>query len=455
MTARPLNRRRRAAAGIVGLALAATACGTGGSSSDNNAGGDANASLPPGCEDYEEYAGSSGTQVSMYTSIRDIEADRYVQSFEEFEKCTGITINYEGSGEFEAQLNVKVQGGNAPDLAFIPQPGLLQRFVQAGKVKEVPEGTAANVDEFWSEAWKEYGSVDGTLYAAPMGANVKSYVWYSPSQFESAGYEVPTTLDELMTLTEEIAASGKKPWCAGIESGDATGWPATDWVEDMMLRTAGAETYDEWVNHDIPFNDPAVVEAVDAVGAILKNEKYVNAGFGDVRSIATTSFQDAGTPILEGECFLHRQASFYANQWPEGTNVAEDGDVFAFYLPSESEDSKPVLGGGEFVAAFADRPEVQAVQTYLSSDEYANTKAEIGDWISANTGLDVANVANPIDKLSVETLQDESAEFRFDGSDLMPAAVGAGSFWNGMTEWINGADTKSVLDGIEESWPSS
>ena len=453
MTARPLTRRRRAAAGIVGLALAATACGTGGSSSDQ-ADADPDASLPAGCEDFADYAGSSGTEVSMYTSIRDIEADRYVQSFEEFEKCTGITINYEGSGEFEAQLNVKVQGGNAPDLAFIPQPGLLQRFVQAGEVVEVPEGTAENVDEFWSDAWKEYGSVDGTLYAAPMGANVKSYVWYSPSQFEQAGYEVPTTLDELTALTEEIAATGAKPWCAGIESGDATGWPATDWLEDMMLRTAGAETYDQWVDHEIPFDDPAVVEALDAVGAILKNPEYVNAGFGDVRSIVTTSFQDAGLPILDGECFLHRQASFYANQWPEGTEVAEDGDVFAFYLPSENEDSKPVLGGGEFVAAFADRPEVQKVQTYLSSDEYANTKAEIGDWISANTGLDVANVANPIDQLSVETLQDESAEFRFDASDLMPAAVGAGSFWQGMTEWINGKSTAEVLGTIESSWPS-
>ena len=452
MTARPLNRRRRAAAGIVGLALAATACGTGGSSSDQ-AEGDPEASLPAGCEDFADYAGSSGTEVSMYTSIRDIEADRYVQSFEEFEKCTGITINYEGSGEFEAQLNVKVQGGNAPDLAFIPQPGLLQRFVQAGAVVEPPQGVVDNVEEYWSESWKEYGSVDGTLYAAPMGANVKSYVWYSPSQFEEAGYEVPTTLDDLMTLSDEIAASGTKPWCAGIESGDATGWPTTDWVEDMMLRTAGPETYDEWVAHEIPFDDPAVVEAVDAVGAILKNPEYVNGGLGDVRSIATTAFQEAGLPILDGECALHRQASFYANQWPEGTNVAEDGDVFAFYLPS-SDDTKPVLGGGEFVAAFDDRPEVQKVQTYLSSAEYANTKAEIGDWISANTGLDVANVANPIDQLSVETLQDPDAEFRFDASDLMPAAVGAGSFWQGMTEWINGKSTAEVLGNIESSWPS-
>ena len=453
MTARPANRRRRAAAGLLGLSLAATACGTGGSS--GSAEGDPDASLPPGCEAYADYAGSSGTQVSMYTSIRDIEADRFVQSFEEFEKCTGIKINYEGSGEFEAQLNVKVQGGNAPDIAFIPQPGLLQRFVQAGKVKEVPEETASNVDEFWSEAWKEYGSVDGKLYAAPMGANVKSYVWYSPKAFQEAGYEIPQTFDELIALSDEIAATGKKPWCAGIESGDATGWVATDWTEDLMLRDAGVDTYDQWVAHEIPFDDPAVVSAVDKVGSILKNPKYVNAGFGDVRSIATTSFQDAGTPILKGECFLHRQASFYANQWPEGTKVAEDGDVFAFYFPANDTESKPVLGGGEFVTAFADRPEVQKVQNYLSTADYANTKAKIGDWISANNGLDIANVENPIDKLSVETLQDESAEFRFDASDLMPAAVGAGSFWKGMTEWINGKSTKEVLSNIEDSYPSS
>ena len=161
-----------------------------------------------------------------------------------------------------------------------------------------------------------------------------------------------------------------------------------------------------------------------------------------MKSIATTAFQDGGLPILEGECGMHRQASFYANQWPEGTEVAEDGDVFAFYLPpTTTSNGKPVLGGGEFVAAFADRPEVQAVQTYLSSDVWANEKAKAtlgGGWVSANKGLDVANLASPIDKLSVEILQDPEAVFRFDGSDLMPAAVGAGSFWKEMTDWITG-----------------
>jgi len=443
----------RAAAGLIGLTLAATACGTGGSGDDTAA--DSGGDTPAGCEAYEQYEGSGN--VSVYTSIRDAEADAYVETFKEFEKCTGITIDYEGSGEFEAQLNVKVQGGNAPDIAFIPQPGLLQRFAASGDLVEPSAETVANAEKYYSEALREYSTVDGTFYGAPNSSNVKSFVWYSPSAFEEAGYEVPQTYEDLIALSDEIAASGKKPWCAGIESGDATGWVTTDWVEDLMLRDAGVETYDQWVNHEIPFDDPAVVSAVDKVGEILKNDKYVNGGFGDVRSIATTPFGDAGLPILEGECFLHRQASFYASFWPEGTSIAEDGDVYAFYFPGTADtEGKPVLGGGEFVAAFADRPEVQAVQTYLSSPEFVNARAKAGPFTSAHTGLDLASLGdNEIGKLSVEILQDPETEFRFDASDLMPAAVGAGSFWQGMTAWINGDETAEVLKGIEASWPES
>lgn len=208
-------------------------------------------------------------------------------------------------------------------------------------------------------------------------------------------------------------------------------------------------------DHEIPFNDPAVVSAVDKVGSILKNPKYVNGGYGDVKSIATTAFGDGGLPILKGNCFLHRQASFYSSFWPKGTKIAEDGDVYAIYFPTIKGDDKPVLGAGEFVVAFADRPEVQKVQTYLSSPEFVNARAKAGPFGSANSGLDAANITDPIIKLSVEILQDEETTFRFDASDLMPAAVGSGSFWKGMTEWINGKDTKTILKDIEDSYPSS
>ncbi|MGW0504192.1 ABC transporter substrate-binding protein [Micromonospora sp. NPDC003241] len=438
-------------AGALGLALGATACGTGSSSSSGN---NTNADSAE-CAPYEKYQGHDGKKVTIYSSIRDIEADRLDESWKQFEECTGIDINHEGSGEFEAQLPVRVDGGNAPDLAFIPQPGLIQRFAERDQIKAAGAETKAMAEENYPADWLTYSTVNGTFYGAPLGSNVKSFVWYSPKMFQEKGWAVPNTWDEMIKLSDTIADSGTKPWCAGIESGEATGWPATDWIEDLMLRTQTPEVYDQWTKHEIPFNDPRVAEALDRAGTILKNEKYVNGGFGGVRSIATTSFQEAGVPITAGKCALHRQASFYANQWPQGTRVAEDGDVFAFYFPAiDPAKGKPVLGGGEFVTAFSDRPEVQAVQTYLASGEHANSRAKIGDWVSANNKLDLANVANPIDKLSAELLQDDSSVFRFDGSDLMPAAVGNGTFWKGMVEWINGRDTATVLQGIESSWPN-
>ena len=299
-----------------------------------------------------------------------------------------------------------------------------------GTVVAAPKAVADNVDKFWDPAWKDYGSVDGTFYAAPSGASVKSLVWYSPKQFEDNGWEVPTTLDELQKLSDDDRRRPAiKPWCAGIASGDATGWPITDWMEDMMLRVASPEVFDKWVSHEIAFNSADPTKALDAVGDYLKNPKYVNGGFGDVTSIASTAFQDGGLPILDGQCALHRQASFYAANWPEGTKVAEDGDVFAFYLPGVKADDHPVLGAGEFVTAFSDRPEVQALQTFWSTDTWANIKAKAssedtgGGWITANKGLDTANLVNPIDLLSAKILQDPNAVFRFDGSDQMPAAA--------------------------------
>jgi alpha-glucoside transport system substrate-binding protein len=400
-----------------------------------------------------------GKTVTLYTSIVTPEDAPHKASYKPFEECTGVTVKYEGDKDFEKNLPQRAQSGNLPDLAYIPQPGLLQTMVDTGKTLPANKTVSDFVDKYFGEDWRKYGSVDGELYAAPLGANVKSYVWYSPTKFTEKGYKVPTTLDELMTLTEKIAAddAAAKPWCAGFGSGTATGWPGTDWLEDMLLRTADKETYDKWVEHEIPFNDPKVVEALGKVSAILKDPKYVNGGFGDVGSIATTTFQDGGQPILTGKCYLHRQASFYAANWPAGTKVAEDGDVWAFYLPSKDTSSKPVLGGGEFVATFSDKPEVQAFAAYLASPEWANAKAKTteGGWVSANKELDPANLKSAIDQQSAKLLQDPATVFRFDGSDMMPSAVGAGTFWTEMTNWVKGQDDKKTLDNIEQSWPKS
>ncbi len=318
-----LNSKRRIAAltGVLAVALTATACG----SSDDSSGGSASSggTSTIDCAPYKAFGDLKGKTVSVYTSITAPEDAPHQASYKPFEECTGVTIKYEGSKEFEAQLPVRVKGGNAPDIAYIPQPGLLATMVATGAVKEAPPEVVANVDKNMPD-WKNYGTVDGKFYAAPLGANVKSFVWYSPKAFADKGYQVPKTWAELLALSDKIVADNPggdvKPWCAGIESGDATGWPATDWVEDVMLRTAGAEIYDKWVKHEIPFNDPAVATALAEVGKILKNPKYVNGGYGDVKTIASTSFQDGGLPIARrsNTCYMHRQAIVLRGQLARG-----------------------------------------------------------------------------------------------------------------------------------------
>ena len=440
---------------LAGVATVLTVLGACSNSSSSN-----NGSVPQltgDCAKYQPFAGHAGTKVSMFASIISPESDSLQKSWAKFSECTGITIQYEGSNDFEAQLPVRVSGGNPPDLAVIPQPGLLQKMVASGKVAKPNADTLSNVDKYWNKAWKSYGTVNGTFYAAPMSANMKSLVWYSPKAFTAAGYKVPTTWDAMMALSDQIATAGKKPWCGGISSGTATGWPATDWLEQVVLRQSGGDVYDKWVSHQIKFNSPEIIGSLTTVGNWMHNDKYVNGGFGGVQTIATTTFQDAGKPILSGGCFMLQQASFYGAQWPKGTNISENGDIYAFYLPGINPAvPTPVIGGGEFITAFSGRPEVQAVQTYLSTPDWHTNriKAATG-WVSANSGADQTAYTDPIDKLSAKYLTDTSATFRFDASDLMPPAVGAGQEWKSMTSWFGeGTAITKVVADIDAQWPA-
>ena len=420
---------------------------------------DGGGAMPAGCEAYEVYGMHTGEEVELYGTISGVEAEQLQQSVGKFEECTGMTVTYNGSDEFETEINIRVDGGNPPDLAIIPQPGLLQRVVGTGAVLPAPDAVAANVDQFWSEDWKNYGTVGSTFYAAPLMASVKGWIWYSPTEFAANGYEVPTTWNDMLALTDQMATTGGsganyKPWCIGFESGTATGWPGTDWLEDIVLRQQGPEAYDKWVSGDLDFTSPEIKQAFETFGEIALNPAYVNGGLGDSASIVDTAFQEAGLQILEGSCSLHHQASFYEAQWPEGTKVAPDGDVWAFLTPKvDAADGDAVTGGGEFVAAFNDEPATVALQTFLSSDTWANERVSLGGVISANKGLDPANASSPIGQASIEILQGEDTVFRFDASDLMPAEVGASSFWTNMNDYVSGKPLDTVLSDIENAWP--
>jgi alpha-glucoside transport system substrate-binding protein len=404
-----------------------------------------------GCSRYRAYGRMDGRTVTIYSSLTAPEDKPLADSFAAFERCTGIHVSTQADQFLEKNAVARVKSSNPPDVVLVPQPGLFQQLVATGRAKAAPAAVGANLAKFWGQGWAAYVTVNGTVYGTPLGANVKSLVWYSPKDFKEHGYAIPTTLTQLEALSNTIATSGRKPWCEGVESGYATGWPLTDWMEDMMLRLAGPQEYDKWVRHAIPFDAPGPTAALNEVGTFLKNDAYVEGG---AAMIQRTNVSDGGLPIRYGVCSMRRAPSFFAASWPAGTTVSPDGDVFVFYLPARDTSSRPVLIGGEFALAFSDRPEVHAVETYLSSDDWANSMASArgGDWASANKGLDAAALT-PVNSFAVKLLQDPKSVIRFDGSDQMPPAV-TDVFYKQAVAWIGGQSTAVTLAKIDRAWRS-
>jgi alpha-glucoside transport system substrate-binding protein len=335
----------------------------------------------------------AGTTVTLSgVESSEEEAGAMQAALDGFAEANGMTITYVGSRDFEEQIGTQVSGGNPPDIGFFPQPGTVVGFGTSGDAVALPDDVVAAAQENWSESWLSYTNVDGVQYGMPTKSDLKSLVWYVPSVWEENGYEVPETLDDFFALTDEMIANGDTPLCVGIESGPATGWPFTDWVEELVLRNEGADYYNQWLAHEVPFNDPPVVEAITQVADLWATEGAVFAPGG---SIVSTFFGDNGPALVEGNCMMHRQANFFAAFMPEGTEFGDGpGQVSTFYFPAN--EGSPILVGGLNAAVFRDAPEVWAVMKYIASSDFADARqgaqAElvggISGYMTANQGAD-------------------------------------------------------------------
>ncbi len=400
-----------------------------------------------------EFEGKTVTVDGPFTDADEI---KFKESYKAFEEATGITVNYIGNKEFEGTISIRVDAGDAPDIADFPQPGLLGNFVRTGKVVDVGSFIPEDwLQQQYNESWLQMGTMDSP--DGPISAGVwyrfsgKSLVWYPKDDFEAAGYEIPTTWDELIELSDMIVSDGDSPWCIGIESGAATGWPATDWMEEFMLRTTSLENYDKWTTGELPFSSPEVKHAAETLAEIWFNEDYV---YGGTAGIVSTFFGDSPAPMFEDppKCWMHKQGNFITGFFPEGAEA--DVDYGFFYLPPiDPAYGKPFLVAGDIMAMFNDRPEVRALIEYFTVPESAK------GWLAPGGALATHKTATPdmygVDlERGIAELVLEATSFRFDGSDLMPGEVGAGSFWKGMTDWVSGAaDLDTVLSEIDESWP--
>jgi len=408
-------------------------------------------------EDFKSKHDLSGQKLTIFGDWLSPERELFESVVAYFEEATGAEVAYSGSDSFEQQIVIDIQAGSPPDITIFPQPGIAANLASQGHLVSLGEETANWVKENYAagQSWVDLGTYageDGTeaFYAFPYKADVKSLVWYVPDNFEDLGYEVPETLEDLKALTEQIVADGGKPWCIGLGAGAATGWPATDWVEDMMLRTQPPEVYDQWVTNEIPFNDERVIGAIEEFGWFARNDDFVAGG---TQAVVSTDFRDSPTGLFSSPpgCFLHHQASFITSFFPEGTEVGVDADFF--YMPAygEKDLGKPVLGSGNVVAITSDS---DAARAFI---EFLKTPIAHEIWMAQTGFLTPYKEANPevypSDSVRRQgEILTQATTFRFDGSDLMPGRIGAGAFWTGMVDYVGGKSAKEAADMIQREW---
>jgi alpha-glucoside transport system substrate-binding protein len=432
--------RRLLALPLVVVLLAAAACGD---DDDDDAGGDGGG------------GGEDTGSVNVLSAMEPEEAEALQEIIDELINADAdYTAEVESAGDFEQQQQIRAEGGDL-DIALVPQPGAVRDAVDSGAVSLEDMGfDLAELEETFGEYFMSLGEVDGEHYGLPTNINLKSMIWYPKDDFDAAGYEVPETWDDLIALSDQLVDDGETPWCVGYQSEGSTGWPATDWMEDIMLRTAGTDVYDQWVIHDIPFDDPAVKAAAETFGEVMFADGYVLGGADQTPSVA---FGDAPAPMFEDPpgCWLHRQASFINAFFPEDAEAGVDYDWFPF----PPIDEEGTLFAGEFAVAYRDAPEIRDFLEQFMSEEVQCAQGDnvLTSRISPNVAVGPDCYANDIlaDASVVLTEALDEGTGRFDASDMMPTEVGAGSFWTGMVTYMQeGPDSlDGVLADIEASWP--
>lgn len=376
----------------------------------------------------------------------------FLKMLEPFEAATGIEVLYEGTRDLPTVLRTRIAAGNPPDIVALSGPGMLKDYASSGDLVDLRD--VLDMQQFhedYSDAWTDLASHNGGLYGVFISADIKSLIWYSPKEFAARSYEVPETWAELVALSELIADDGGIPWSIGLEAGAASGWPATDWIEDIMLRTAGPKGYDKWVDHEISWTSPEVRRAFELFGQIARDPKMV---YGGIPSVLMTNFGDSANPLFTDppQALMHRQASFIVS-FIKGANPdlvpGVDYDFFLF-PPIDEEWGNPILGAADMLSMAKDTPEARALMRYVA------TPGAQALWVSELGKLGVNKRINPSiypDDLTREMAQAlvSASDFRFDGSDSMPAAIGSGAFWTSILDYVRDGDLDTVLTQLEQA----
>jgi alpha-glucoside transport system substrate-binding protein len=419
--------------------------------------------LTTGCLSSGSSGGGGGSNTSKSIEIMygftGQQSDDFIAVVKPWAKKNNISIKFAPTANFNQLINTRVQGKQLPDVAVFPQPGIMRDIAKSGALADL--SGVLDVNDLKTNmvpgALEAGQSTDGKQYAVLISSNVKSGVYYPKKAATAAGLTAPPqTMADLVKLTNAIAATGTTPWCFGIGAEAATGWPATDWVENLMEINYGTDVYNQWVNHKIPFNDPKVLAVLNQMESLVLANGHVNGGR---KSVAANAFGTAGNVMFDNPpgCYLYRQGNFLAQPgfFPDAVVKDLDNSVGVFPLPGKTAESKPVLGGGDMAGLFsAKNASAKKLIKYLTSTEFQNGAiAQSDSYMAPRKDADLSGYKSETAK-NFANIQNNATEWVFDGSDQMPGEVGSGSFWREMTSYISGQeDAKKALDNIEASWP--
>ncbi len=347
------------------------------------------------------------------------EQQRFQRVLRAFTRQTGVTVRYVSAGHSVPDfLSARLAAGRPPDVAFLPEPGLLRRYEREHLLVPLGGIAGAEVAENYSPAWRRLGTVNGTLYGVWFKAANKSLIWYNVGVFERAGVVPPSTVDGLVAVAHKLAASGTPAFAVG----GADGWTLTDWFENLYLRVAGPVRYDLLAAHAIRWTDPSVEATLRLLARVLSPQVIAHGPAGARATSYEQSVREtfarrpAAAMVFEGD-FV---AGVISGE--TGARLGVNADVFPF--PAVGSSGLMVVGGGDAAVLMRRSAAGAALIRYLASPQAAAIWAAQGGFISPNINLDLAVYPDPITRSIARTLLEAGDNFRFDLSDLQPASFG-------------------------------
>ncbi len=435
------HRWRTATGLLAATALIVVACGGGSGTAPPTTGGATDPPASSGEPSPTDAGGQIGGSVSVIGTWGGAEQDAFLAMVAPFEAQTGVKVEYTGTRDLNAVLTTGVASGILPDLAGLPGPGQLQEFAKRGALK--PLDDVLDIATYKSETspgFVDLGTVDGQVYGVFIKAAVKGLIWYNPKVYTGG---TPTSWDDLNAKAAAAASGDMSPWCVGLESGAASGWPGTDWIEDFVIRQSGPDVYDAWVAGTQKWTSPEIKSAFDAFGDVL------DASHGGSGYVLNTNFGSAANPMFADPpgCLFHHQASFITSFFQDEGGAVE-GDYDFFPMP----DINPAYAGattgaGDLFGMFNDTPQARALMAYLVTAEAQSIWVGIGGALSGNKN--VTNYPDDVSARSAEILANATV-FRFDGGDLMPAALQS-AFFSAIVDFAQDqSKLDSILAGLDE-----